>query len=182
MRSQTYGKMTTRYQGRPPGNLPRLMSHDEFANKKLMDCVNAHVSATRRMVRGPDVNTDPKFELCDTVRASRALLRCCDPGYGPNGGAPTSTTTNVRAHASLGQAPRRDPDGGWPGGGKPRWSLSCRRSNATGRCKKAMAGTLFGGGEMAARQRPFRAGCKGRALRDHGVQWDGVTQIVKYFN
>ena len=71
------------------------MSHDEFANKKLMDCVNAHVSATRRMVRGPDVNTDPKFELCDTVRASRALLRCWDPAHGPNGGAPTSATTNV---------------------------------------------------------------------------------------
>ena len=90
-----YGKMTTRYQGRPPGNLPRLMSLDEFANKNLMDCVNAHVSATRRMVRGPDVNTDPKFELCDTVRASRALLRCWDPAHGPNGGAPTSATTNA---------------------------------------------------------------------------------------
>ena len=47
------------------------------------------------MVRGPDVNTDPKFELCDTVRASRALLRCWDPAHGANGWAPTSATTNV---------------------------------------------------------------------------------------
>ena len=38
------GKTTTRYQGRPPGNLPRLMSLDEFANKNLMDCVNSHVT------------------------------------------------------------------------------------------------------------------------------------------
>ena len=37
------GKTTTRYQARPPGNLPRLMSLDEFANKNLMDCVNSHV-------------------------------------------------------------------------------------------------------------------------------------------
>ena len=89
------GKTTTRYQARPPGNLPRLMSLDEFANKNLMDCVNSHVSATRQMVRGPDVHTDPKFELCDTVRASRALLRCWDPANGPNGGAPTSADTNA---------------------------------------------------------------------------------------
>ena len=71
------------------------MSLDEFANKNLMDCVNAHVSATRRMVCGPDVNTDQKFKLCDTVRASHALLQCWDPAHGPNGGAPTSATTNA---------------------------------------------------------------------------------------
>ena len=71
------------------------MSLDEFTNKNLMDCVNAHVSATRQLVRGPDVTTDPKLELCDTVRASRALLRCWDPAHGPNGGAPTSATTNA---------------------------------------------------------------------------------------
>ena len=35
---------------------------------------------------------------------------------------------------------------------------------------------------MAARQRPFGAGCKVRALRGHGERWDGVTQIVKNFN
>ena len=81
-----------RYCGRPPGNLPRLMSLDEFANKNLMDCVNRHISATKRLERGPDVTTDPKYEFCNTVRASGAVLRCWDPAHGPNGGAPTSAT------------------------------------------------------------------------------------------
>ena len=83
---------TTRFQGRPPGNVPRLMSLDEFGNKSLMDCVNRHVSATKRLERGPDPATDPKYEFCDAVRASRAVLRCWDPAHGPNGGAPTSKT------------------------------------------------------------------------------------------
>ena len=89
------GETTTRYRGRPPGNLPRLMSLDECGNKNLMDCVNSHVSATKKVVRAQDVNTDPKFELCDTVRASRAMLRCWDPQHGPNGGAPTSKNINA---------------------------------------------------------------------------------------
>ena len=72
--------------------MPRLMSLDEFGNKNLMDCVNAHVSATQRMDPGPDVHTDPMFQLCDQVRMSRAILRCWDPAHGPNGGAPTSAT------------------------------------------------------------------------------------------
>jgi hypothetical protein len=91
----TYGKMTTHYQGWPSGNLLRLTSLDKFANKNLMDCVNAHVLATQRMFNGLDVNMDPTFDLCDTVRASRALLRCWDPVHGPNSGAPTSATTNA---------------------------------------------------------------------------------------
>ena len=66
------------------------MSLDEFGNKLLMDGVNDHVSATKKLKRGPDVNTDPKFEFCDQVRASRALLRVWDPAHGPNGGAPNS--------------------------------------------------------------------------------------------
>ena len=37
----------------------------------------------------------PKFELCDTVRASRALLRCWDLEHGPNGGPPTSENINA---------------------------------------------------------------------------------------
>ena len=57
------GKMTTRFQGRPPGNLPRLMSLDKFANKNLMDCVNAHVSATRKMVRGSNVKRTQSFSF-----------------------------------------------------------------------------------------------------------------------
>jgi len=81
---------TTRYSNRPPGNLPQLMALDEFGNKKLMDCVNRHVSATKRLVRGPDVATDPKYEFCDTARASSAVRRCWDPAHGPNGGAPSS--------------------------------------------------------------------------------------------
>lgn len=85
-----HGKTTTRYGRRPPGSLPRLMSLDEFGNKVLMDSVNDHISATKKMMRGPDVNTDPKFEFCDQVRASRALLRVWDPANGPNGGSPTS--------------------------------------------------------------------------------------------
>ena len=56
------------------------------------DCVNSHVLATRNMICGPNVNTDPKFELCDTVCASRTPLRCLDPSNGPNGGGPTSVT------------------------------------------------------------------------------------------
>ena len=84
------GRVTTRYRGRPPGNLPRLMSLDKFRNKALMDCVNCHISATKRLERGPDPATDPKYEFCDAVRASRAVLRCWDPAHGPNGGAPMS--------------------------------------------------------------------------------------------
>ena len=57
-----------------------------------MDCVNRHVSATSRMERGPDPATAPKYEFCDAVRASRALLRCWDPEHGPSGGAPASAT------------------------------------------------------------------------------------------
>ena len=68
-------KSTTRFKNRPPVNLPRLMGLDEFGNKNFMDCVNRHISATKRLPRGPDVATDPKFKFCDTVRASRALLR-----------------------------------------------------------------------------------------------------------
>ena len=48
------------------------MSLDEFGNKNLMDCVNRHISATKRLRRGPDVATKPKFEFCNTMRASRA--------------------------------------------------------------------------------------------------------------
>ena len=58
-----YGKMTTRYQGRPPGNLPRLMSLDEFSKKTTVNYVNSHVLATQKMVCGSNINTDPKFEL-----------------------------------------------------------------------------------------------------------------------
>lgn len=86
------GKENHRFRGRPPGNLPRLMSLDEFGNKNLMDCVNRHVSATKGMERGPDVSTDPKYEFCDPVRASRALLRCWNPELGTRGGAPSSET------------------------------------------------------------------------------------------
>ena len=86
------GKSTRRFANRPPGNVPRLMSLDECANKNLMDCVNRHISATKQLDRGPDVATDPKYEFCDVVRASRALLRCWDPAHGPNGGAPLSNT------------------------------------------------------------------------------------------
>jgi hypothetical protein len=86
------GNATTSYRGRPPGNLPRLMALDEFGNKKLMDGVNRHISATRRLERGPDVATDPKYELCDIVRASRAVRRCWDPAHSPSGGAPLSPT------------------------------------------------------------------------------------------
>ena len=68
-------KATTRFKNRPPGNLPRLIGLDKFGNKNLMDCVNRHISATKRLPRGPDVATDPKFEFCNTVRASRALLQ-----------------------------------------------------------------------------------------------------------
>ena len=57
-----------------------------------MDCVNLHIFTTERLERGPDVATDPKYEFCDAVRASRAVLRCWDPAHGPNGGAPTSAT------------------------------------------------------------------------------------------
>ena len=85
-------KPTARFANRPPGNVPRLMSLDECANKNLMDCVNRHISATKRMDRGPDVATDPKYEFCDIKRASRALLRCWDPAHGPNRGAPLSDT------------------------------------------------------------------------------------------
>jgi hypothetical protein len=60
--------------------------------KNLMDCVNRHISATKRMDRGIVIATDPKYEFCDVVRASRALLRCWDPAHGPNGGAPLSKT------------------------------------------------------------------------------------------
>ena len=85
-------KATTRFKNRPPGNLPRLMGLDESGNKNLMDCVNRHISATKRLSRGPDVATDPKSEFCDTVRASRALLRCWDSEHGTSGGAPSSET------------------------------------------------------------------------------------------
>ena len=37
---------------------------------------------TASVVRGPDPATDPKYEFCDPVRASRALLRCWDPVHG----------------------------------------------------------------------------------------------------
>ena len=94
------GKVNKHYGGRPPGNLPRLMSLDEFGNKNLMDCVNRHVSATARMERGPDPATDPKYEFCDTVRASRALLRCWDPAHGTSGGAPSSKTI-VEGHRRV---------------------------------------------------------------------------------
>ena len=57
-----------------------------------MDAVNRMISATKRLERGPDPATDPKFEFCDRVRASRAFLRCWDPAYGPKGGAPTGET------------------------------------------------------------------------------------------
>ena len=83
-------QFNTRYANRPPGNLPRLMSLDKYANNALVVATNDHVSATRDLLRGLDVATDPKFELCDPVRASRAYLRCWDPAHGPNRGAPTS--------------------------------------------------------------------------------------------
>jgi len=86
------GRISKAYANRPPGNLPRLMALDECANKNLMDCVNRHISATRKLVRGPDVKTDPKYEFCDVKRASRAVLRCWDPAHGPTGGAPDSNT------------------------------------------------------------------------------------------
>ena len=85
-------KSTMRFANQPPGNVPRLMSLDECANKNLMDCVNRHISATKQMDRGPDVATDPKYEFCDIKCASRALLRCWDPAHGPHGGAPLSDT------------------------------------------------------------------------------------------
>ena len=97
------GKITTNYRGRPPGNLPRLMSLDEFGNKNLMDCVNSHISATDKLDRGPDVATDPKFEFCDTVRASRALLRCWDPKLGPTGGAPSGAMICAGHHRIWGK-------------------------------------------------------------------------------
>ena len=56
-------KAMTRFKNRPPGNLPWLMSLDEFGNKNLMDCVNRHISATKRLPHRPDVATDPKFEF-----------------------------------------------------------------------------------------------------------------------
>ena len=86
------GKITTRYRGRPPGNLPRTIRLGKFANKNVTDAVNRMISATKRLERGPDPATDPKFELCDRVRASRAFLRCWDPAHGPKGGAPTGET------------------------------------------------------------------------------------------
>ena len=58
----------------------------------MMAGVNRHISATRRLECRPDPATDPKYEFCDAVRASRAVLRCWDPAHGPNGGAPTSAT------------------------------------------------------------------------------------------
>ena len=57
------GKSTRRFANRPTGNVPRLMNLDECANKNLMDCVNRHISATKQLDRGPDVATDPKYEL-----------------------------------------------------------------------------------------------------------------------
>ena len=86
------GKITTRYRGRPPDNLPRTIGLDGFANKNAMGAVNHMISATKRLERGPDPATDPKFEFCDRVRASRAFLRCWDPAHGPKGGAPTGET------------------------------------------------------------------------------------------
>ena len=86
------GKITTRYRGRPPGNLPRTIRLGKFANKNVTDAINRMISATKRLERGPDPATDPKFELCDRVRASRAFLRCWDPAHGPKGGAPTGET------------------------------------------------------------------------------------------
>ena len=80
-------KPTKGFTYRPPGNVLGLMSLDECANKNLMDCVNRHISATKQMDYGLDVATDPKYELCDVKRVSRALLRCWDPAHGPNGGA-----------------------------------------------------------------------------------------------
>ena len=89
------GKITTRYEGQPPGNFQMLMSLNKFANKSLMDCVNRHVSATRKRVCETYVDTDPMFELCDTVCVAHALVRCWDPANGPNSGAPMSATTNA---------------------------------------------------------------------------------------
>ena len=50
------------------------------------------ILATKRLERGPDPATDPKFEFCDRVCASRAFLRCWDPAHGPKGGAPIGET------------------------------------------------------------------------------------------
>ena len=109
------GKTTTRYQARPPGNLPRLMSLDEFANKNLMDCVNSHVSATREMVRGPDVHSDPKFELA--TQCVRRVL-CCAAGTRKTGqmvepqrvGTPTLATNASGESTSARSGWRAD---GW---------------------------------------------------------------------
>ena len=88
-------KPTTRFANLPRGNVLRLMSLDECTNKNLMDCFNQHISATKQIDHGPDVVTDPKYEFCDIKWSFRALLRCWDPTYGPNRGAPLSDTMIV---------------------------------------------------------------------------------------
>lgn len=94
------GRTNTRFRDRPPGNLPRLMSLDEAGNKALRDAVNRHIYATRHLVRANDVETDPKYEFCDVVRASRAIRRCWDPAHGPTGGAPSNDTI-VESHRRV---------------------------------------------------------------------------------
>ena len=50
------------------------MSLDKFSNKNLIDGVNRNTFAIKWLTRGADVATDPKFKLCDTLRALRAVL------------------------------------------------------------------------------------------------------------
>ena len=70
------GRFTRRYANRPPGNLPRLMILDKYGNNALVVATDDHVSVAWDLPYGPDISTDPKFELCDSVCASRAYLRC----------------------------------------------------------------------------------------------------------
>ena len=52
------GRFNMRYANRPPGNLPRIMSLDEYANNALVVATNEHVSVTRDLPRGPDVHSN----------------------------------------------------------------------------------------------------------------------------
>ena len=76
------------------------MSLDEDGNKALRDAVNHHIYATRHLVRTNDVKTDPKYECCDVVRASRAIQQSWDPAHGPTEGAPSSNTV-VESHQRV---------------------------------------------------------------------------------
>ena len=60
-------------------------------------------------------------------------------------------------------------------GGRPQWPSQSGSRDDKGRCEGARAGTVCGGGGVAARRRPFGAGCKGRALRGHRERSGGVT-------